>query len=353
MEIQRQAMLMYTSCGWFFDEISGIETVQVLQYAGRVVQLGREVFGDSVEAGFLERLERAPSNLPEHGNGRRIYEKFVKPAMVDLQKVGAHYAVSALFESYPDRARIYCYDVDREDFRVQTSGRTKIALGRARVTSAVTRESALLSFGVLHLGDHNVSGGIRDFRGDEEYGALVREIGDVFKTADLPDVIRKVDKNFGQGTYSLKLLFRDELRKILHIILAQTLSDTEANHRQVYRQHANMIRFLSSMGMPLPDPLFASARVALNAELRDAVSAEIPDASVIRGPSRRGTATGCRSTPRASGSPCRRGSTRSRTPSGRSPGISTFSAASRRPWTWAGTCPSTCCSSAPRTSTTT
>lgn len=283
MEIQRQAMLMYTSCGWFFDEISGIETVQVLQYAGRVVQLGREIFGDSIEAGFLERLERAQSNLPEHGNGRRIYEKFVMPATVDLHKVGAHYAVSALFENYSDRARVYCYDVDREDFRVQTSGRTKLVLGRARVTSAITRESALLSFGVVHLGDHNVSGGIRDFRGDEAYATLVREIGEVFQAADLPEVIREVDKHFGQGTYSLKLLFRDELRKILHIILGQTLSDTEANHRQVYRQHASMIRFLSGMGMPLPDPLFASARVALNAELRDAVSAEIPDASVIRG----------------------------------------------------------------------
>ena len=66
LEIQRHAMLMYTSCGWFFDELSGIETVQVLQYAGRVVQLAGEFFGDSIETGFLERLERAKSNLPEH-----------------------------------------------------------------------------------------------------------------------------------------------------------------------------------------------------------------------------------------------------------------------------------------------
>ena len=66
MEIQRQAMLMYTSCGWFFDELSGIEAVQVLQYSGRVIQLTREIFGDTVEAGFQERLERAKSNVPEH-----------------------------------------------------------------------------------------------------------------------------------------------------------------------------------------------------------------------------------------------------------------------------------------------
>ena len=283
MEIQRQAMLMYTSCGWFFDELSGIETVQVLQYAGRVVQLSRDVFGDSVEAGFLERLERAKSNVPEHGDGRTLYDRFVKPAMVDLHKVGAHYAVSSLFENYGDRSRIFCYDVEREDSRVQTAGGTKLLLGKARVTSGITRKSTLVSFGVMHLGDHNVSGGIRDFLGEEAYTGLVQEIGDVFRSGDLPDVIRTVDKHFGLGTYSLKLLFRDELRKILGIILDQTLSETEGSHRGIYKQHASMMRFLSGIGIPLPEPLHASAKVALNAELRRAISAENVEAAVVRG----------------------------------------------------------------------
>jgi alpha-amylase/alpha-mannosidase (GH57 family) len=283
MEMQRHAMLMYTSCGWFFDEISGIETVQVLQYAGRVVQLAREAFGGSVETGFLERLARARSNVAEHKDGRAVYDAFVRPAMVDLHKVGAHYAVSALFENYGERSRIFCYDVDREDFRVQTAGKTRLVLGRARVTSGITRKSARLTFGALHMGDNNVSGGIRDFRGEEAYATLTREIGEVFNSADLPEVIRTVDKQFGQGTYSLKLLFRDELRKVLHMILDQTLSDTEASHRQIYQQHASLMRFLAGMNIPLPDPLHAAAKVALNAQLHRAVSGENLDASVLRG----------------------------------------------------------------------
>ncbi|MGZ8441346.1 MAG: DUF3536 domain-containing protein, partial [Candidatus Deferrimicrobiaceae bacterium] len=106
------------------------------------------------------------------------------------------------------------------------------------------------------------------------YETLTREIGDVFKTADLPEVIRTVDKHFGLETYSLKLLFRDELRKILNMILDQTLSETEGSHLQVYQQNATMMRFLSGLGIPLPDPLYASAKVALNTELRRAVSEE-------------------------------------------------------------------------------
>ena len=80
MELQRNAMLMYTSCGWFFDELSGIETVQVIQYAGRVVQLAEELFGDPFEAHFLERLAAAKSNLARiRQTARTSIERYVKP----------------------------------------------------------------------------------------------------------------------------------------------------------------------------------------------------------------------------------------------------------------------------------
>ena len=64
--MQRQALLMYTSCGWFFDELSGLETVQVIQYAGRVVELAEKIFEAPVEAQFLEKLAQAKKEV----NGR-------------------------------------------------------------------------------------------------------------------------------------------------------------------------------------------------------------------------------------------------------------------------------------------
>jgi alpha-amylase/alpha-mannosidase (GH57 family) len=100
LEMQRHAMLMYTSCGWFFDELSGLETVQIIQYAGRAMQLAERYCIQGIEALFLERLALAGSNIPELANGTGIYEKFVRPVMIDLIKVGAHYAVSSVFEEY-------------------------------------------------------------------------------------------------------------------------------------------------------------------------------------------------------------------------------------------------------------
>jgi alpha-amylase/alpha-mannosidase (GH57 family) len=78
LEIQEHAMLMYTSCGWFFDDISGLEAVFVLRHAGWVCQLAREFVGVDLEPELKARLEAAPSNL-EGVNGRVVYEREVSP----------------------------------------------------------------------------------------------------------------------------------------------------------------------------------------------------------------------------------------------------------------------------------
>jgi alpha-amylase/alpha-mannosidase (GH57 family) len=273
LELQRYAMLMYTSCGWFFDELSGIETVQVMQYAGRTVQLAEELFGNSLESYFLGRLEQAKSNLPEHRDGRHIYEKCVKPAAVNWQKVGAHYAVSSLFAEYAQQAKVYCYTVDLEDYQSFATGKAKLAVGRARLTSEITCESALLSFGVLHFGDHNLNGGVREFRGEEAYQTLVQEISESFARADFPAVIRLLDRHFGESTYSLRSLFHNEQRKILRVILDSTLAEAEAVYRQLYQNQAPTLRFLSDLGMPLPRRFHIAAELILNTDLQRAFAA--------------------------------------------------------------------------------
>jgi alpha-amylase/alpha-mannosidase (GH57 family) len=277
LELQRHAQLMYTSCGWFFDEISGLETVQVLQYAGRALQLAAETLASDFEPRFLQDLERAPSNLPEIGNGRTVYEKYVRPAMVDLSRVGAHYAVSSLFDGYGDSSRIYCYDVEREDHRVWNSGHERLALGRARFTSRITGESGSWMFGVVNFAGHNVAGGVRPFREDEEYRTLIDSIAESFERSELPEVIRKLDAGFGQGIVSLKQLFRDEQRRILGLILESTLADTEAVLRQSYERNLPLMRFLEEHGTPLPRVFRAIAEFTVNAELRRMLAADAPD----------------------------------------------------------------------------
>jgi hypothetical protein len=203
--------------------------------------------------------------------------------MLDLQKVGAHYAVSSLFEKYEDRTRLFCYEVEREDFRSLISGDARLAIGRARITSDITREEERFSFGALHLGDHNVSGGIREYRGEEAYTTLVRDIGDAFRSADLPEALRAVDRNFGARTYSLKFLFRDHQRKILDILLGKSRAEALSAYRRIYEQNALLMRFLTEMGHPLPRSFHAAAELAIGTELRGAFEADEPDLDKING----------------------------------------------------------------------
>jgi alpha-amylase/alpha-mannosidase (GH57 family) len=274
LELQRHAMLMYTSCGWFFDELSGIETVQVIQYAGRVVQIARQVFDTDLESGFLEKLALAKSNIAQHRDGAEIYRKFVQPAVVDLPKLAAHYAISSMFQSYPEKADIYCYSVDREAYVNREAGKMRLSVGRARCTSRITRDSSLLSFGVVYLGGHSVTGGVHPFTTPEVYTEMEKELTEAFERADTPEVIRLLDKDFGRDTYSLKSLFRDEQQRILNTILEVTVSEVEAANRRLFEQNAPLIKFLADMGVARPRIFTLMSEFALNAQIRRAFEAE-------------------------------------------------------------------------------
>ena len=270
LEIQRHAMLMYTSCGWFFDELSGIETVQVIHYAGRALRLAQEFLGESFEAQFMDRLAAAKSNLPEHGDGKQIYEKWVKPGFVNTEQLAGHYAISSLFENYGERTRIYCYNVAREDYTLEVEGRQRMAVGRARFSSEITQEAATLDFGVLHLGDHNISGGVRRSETRENYDDLKKTLAETFSKADTATTINALTKAFPESPFSLRTLFRDEQRKVVNNILGESLGSALAAYRGIYDTHASLIRFLNSLNIPVPPAFQAAAEMVLNNHLQQA-----------------------------------------------------------------------------------
>jgi alpha-amylase/alpha-mannosidase (GH57 family) len=275
MEMQRHAMLMYTSCGWFFDELSGTETSQVIQYAARSIQIAQQLFGDHREERFIEQLAKAPSNIPEFGNGAEVYRRFAKPAMLDLPGVGAHYAISSLFRGFEQHREVFCYDVDLIDSHLLAAGRSKLAVGRANIRSRITRNHQNISFGVLHMGDNNLVAGVRGFRGEEQYGKLVEDAEDAFNRSDMAESVRALDRHFEKTSYSLKSLFKDEQRRVVNDLLESVVGEAEAMYRQIYDNHASLMRFLADIHMPLPQVLSVTSEFVLNASLRRAFM-EIP-----------------------------------------------------------------------------
>ena len=289
MELQRHTQLMYTSCGWFFDEISGIETVQVIAYAGRVLQLAARLFGQpgaALEKQFLDVLGTAISNVPELGNGAEIYRRYVTGMKIGLEQVGAHYAISSIFRPYPEDGEIFCYNVHRRSHEVFTSGRGRVALGVARIDSRITGDSEEICFAVLHLGDQNISAAVRRYdSGDPEqvaaFKAFSKDIGVAMRRANLPEVIRLIDHLFGEMAYSLLSLFADEQHRILQTILNQTLNEMEDSLRKIYEDHASLLDFLTDTGIATPPALEVAANYAINSSLRRAIEADPFDSEYV------------------------------------------------------------------------
>jgi alpha-amylase/alpha-mannosidase (GH57 family) len=282
LESQRQAMLMYTSCGWFFDEVSGLETVQVIQYAGRAVRLVQDLLGNGLESGFVEHLANAKSNLPEHGDAKQVYEKWVKPSFVSIEQVAGHYAISSLFEPYGERTRIYCYDVQREDFALEAEGKQRLAVGRGQFSSAITREADCLAFGVLHLGDHNIAAGVSHFDKIENYNGLKKALVESFGRGETTQTLQQLTEAFADNTLSLRTLFRDEQRNIVNNILNESLATAEAAYQTVYENQAPLVRFLHSLGVPIPPAFQFAVEIALNSQLKKAFQTADLDADSIQ-----------------------------------------------------------------------
>jgi alpha-amylase/alpha-mannosidase (GH57 family) len=287
MEMQRHAQLMYTSCGWFFDDISGIETVQVIAYAARVLQLAQRLFDEQavpLEPAFLARLAEAHSNVPAASDGARIYKKSVATMELHLEQVAAHYAISSIFSSFGDDTDLFCYRIHRISNEIYTSGRGRLAVGRAHVASAITGDAQSFSFAVLHFGDQNITAAVKAYDDAEAaaFEAFSKEAAGQVQRADFPEVIRLIDRFYGHANYSLTSLFSDEQRRIVDLILSSTLMDIENSLTTIYRDHASLLHFLSQAGLPKPPALTLAAGFAINAGLRRKLEGEPIDAAQMR-----------------------------------------------------------------------
>ena len=287
MEMQRHAQLMYTSCGWFFDDISGIETVQIIAYAARVLQLARVLFGtqaDGLEPAFLVRMTEAKSNLADAGDGAKIYKACVTGMELGLEQVAAHYAISSVFSSFGEETQLFCYNVRRISYDFFNSGRGRLALGRAHIASAITGEHQTFSFSVLHFGDQNITAAVEVY--DEAdavaFEEFVKKAAELVQRAYFPEVIRLLDRRYGKVDYSLTSLFTDEQRRIVQLILNSTLWDIENTLTTIYEDHASLLHYLSQAGLPKPPALTLAAGFAVNAGLRRALESDPVDQAQVR-----------------------------------------------------------------------
>ncbi|MBW4692777.1 MAG: DUF3536 domain-containing protein [Lyngbya sp. HA4199-MV5] len=264
LEMQRHALLMYTSCGWFFDELSRPEGVQILRYAARALELAGEVTGIQLEKAFVRRLSLAPSNVEYFQNGAEVYRQLVKSAQISMEQVAAHYAISSLFTTYSKEHQIYCYTANQLDYQLQRMGSLTLAIGQLQLVSDITRESVHLVFAVVHLGGWDFHCCIQPFSGRRDYAEMKDQLFESIKQASAAQTILAMNAIFGNQSHSLQSLFAEERHRIMRLLTQETLTRLDQLYTQVYRDNYGVLMAFHRDELAVPQELQVAAEIALS-----------------------------------------------------------------------------------------
>ena len=272
LEMQRHAMLMYTSCAWFFNEVTGIETLQVLQYANRALHLCEVLTGQDYHPEFLADLDRIESNvLPNAGVA---YRDTVIPARVGLLRVGMHFAAASIFEEQPDQLELFNYRSEVQALRQIRAGAFRLTVGQMRIISKITHSSSAFSYAVLYLGQQAMIGEICQDMSADQFSGLLPELEQEFRDGHVSEVINLMKDYFCHQSFSVYHLFRDEKRKILLEMTERTLGIAAASFSDVYYDNYQLMSTMRASGLPLPDSYRATIQFTMRRRLLNLLDAQ-------------------------------------------------------------------------------
>ncbi|MEH2136829.1 DUF3536 domain-containing protein [Nostoc sp.] len=282
LEMQRHALLMFTSCGWFFEEISRPEGTQIMRYAARALELAGEVAGVQLEKGFVKRLGLAPSNVDEFKHGAEIYRQLVLTAQLGFKQVAAHYAITSLFtnqkpaqahnlprkdvadkQSQRYHKKVYCYAANELDYQLQRMGSLTLAVGNLKLVSEITWESEHLVFAVLHLGGWDFHCCIQQFTGRRDYSQIKEKLFGALKQASAAHTILAMTQLFGEEAFSLQNLFAEERHRIMGLLSQETLTRLGQLYTQAYRDNYGVLMAFHRDEIAVPQELQVAADIAL------------------------------------------------------------------------------------------
>ncbi len=288
LEMQRHAMAMYTSCGWFFNDLAGIETVQILRYAARVMDLLSEIgepFGDDE---FMGCLVGAVSNVPDEGDGRRVWQNHVEPSRVDPGRVAAHFALLALLDGGDVPDRLAAKAVEPAGDQVATRGALALASGCVNLRHVRTGRRSAHAYAAVRLGGLEVIGAVRTVDVDHPGAAddALKRLRAAFAGgAPLTTLLRLMTDGFGPREFGLADALPDAAQRLVASAadaVAERFADT---CQQLFDDHRTTLESLAALGEPLPPVLRQPAEVALARRFEAEVAAQrgALDPSAYRG----------------------------------------------------------------------
>lgn len=283
LEMQYHTLLMYTSCGWFFDEVTGIESMQDIFYAARTIQLAGLIGGEDYEKGFVEHLKTIPSNIERYGNAAKAFEEIVVPMRVDMLRVAAHYAVSSLFRDLSDDLTLYSFTAESLFRKAHVAGKTKLVVGRTHLKSLMTRTEFDACYAMIHMGEHQIYGGVMACDDKQDLEALNQTLVEDFDKGHIYEMFSCIDEHFGGHSYSFWHLFKDDQRDILKSVISNNIRLINSTLEGLYENNYLIVQVYHDLNVPVPDVLRIPMELALKNKLSLLLSSGDTNADELEG----------------------------------------------------------------------
>lgn len=266
MEMERHALKMYTSCGWFFNDLAGLETVIILQNAARAAQLAEELAGQEIEEQFLERLSEAESNLPEMGNGRQVFERLVKPTIVTREKVVNHFAITSLFEDGGKENKIFSYRVERINYEKMEKDHGLLVLGQVKVSSEIIPEENEFLFGVIRSGEDTFRTWV-SAKGEGVHFDTLKKRGLESLTKGKDEMTKTLTSLLGNLTFTTRDTFKEERQMILGKLVENEREEHSRSYAGLFDRTRVAVEALAKEGLEVPFEIRVAAEVTLSERL--------------------------------------------------------------------------------------
>jgi alpha-amylase/alpha-mannosidase (GH57 family) len=267
LELQRSSLLMFTSCGWFFNDISGIETVQVMKYAARAFDFMSELGLPSPRARFLELLAEAESNVARHGNGADIFRKLVEPVRVAPPRIAASLAISSLMDKSEQDGEIAGHTFALSEFRQEQHGRLALATARLVLETIATGKRQDFAVAAMHVGDIDFYCVLKEYPGDEVFRAATGLLWSQFRTGSVPSLLRLMQEHFGPLEFGLEHLLPEGRQRIYEIVFGRMVGSFSEQYEYLYEENRRNIEMLQQAGFRLPEELRAAAEFTITRRL--------------------------------------------------------------------------------------
>ncbi len=267
LEAQRNALLMYTSCGWFFNDISGIETTQLMKYAARAAELAGGDDSEKLESILLDELSKAKSNIEAYGTGAELYRQEKKYSAVSGGFLAGQFVLTRHLDCPGASPETFGYEFEVvEEDQIEFDDES-IRTGLFGMTSPFSLERWIFAYALILGSPSKVVCMVREVADPQEYEGLRANLDSLPEEADRKKIIRKFTELFGGHVFAMRHLFPEDREKILARLAARQVDGLEERLEQLYLEDRDMLRLFSETNITAPPIISVPAETVLSRRL--------------------------------------------------------------------------------------